>query len=141
MGKPKSKLELFLQELLAEASFDLPEVTAKRMFGSQAFFADAKIYGLVWDGRIALKMSDPARFEALLALPGSSTWSPVPQRERKPMSGWVLVSEALHDDLDGLRPWVESAHRQALSAPRQKPRPAKKPAPRAKPAAKRARRV
>jgi len=115
---PKSKLDEYLRDLVAEASMELPEVTTRRMFGSDAWFADLKIYALIWDGRIALKMSTPEKFSALMALPGSTTWSPVPEREAKPMSGWVLASEELHDDLDALRPWVESAHQQAISLPR-----------------------
>jgi len=122
----KSRLDEYLRELIAEASAELPEVSTRYMFGSDAFFADRKIYALVWDGRIALKMSEAERYQALLSLEGSTTWSPMPDRETRPMSGWVLVSEELHDDLDRLRPWVESAHRQAISAkakPKKKPRP------------------
>jgi TfoX/Sxy family transcriptional regulator of competence genes len=117
-----SKLDVYLAELVAEVSRDLPEVSTRRMFGSDAFFADAKIYALIWDGRIALKMHKPERYAELLAMEGASTWNPAPQRESKPMSGWVLVTEAFHDDLDALRPWVESAHQQALTAPAKKPK-------------------
>jgi TfoX/Sxy family transcriptional regulator of competence genes len=142
MARPKSKLDAYLEELLAEASLELPEVSTRFMFGSQAFFANAKIFALVWDGRIALKMSDPTRFAELLALPGSSTWSPVPQREQKPMSGWVLVTEEFHDDLDRLRPWVEAAHQQAftVAAKPTRRRSQRKPAPRRAPPKKRPRR-
>lgn len=119
-----SKLDEYLRDLVAEASADLPEVTTRRMFGSDAFFADLKIFALIWDGRIALKMSKAERYAELLALEGSTTWSPMPQREAKPMSGWVLVTEEFHDNLDGLRPWVESAHQQAISLPK-KPKKAK----------------
>jgi TfoX/Sxy family transcriptional regulator of competence genes len=121
-----SKLDAYLTELVVEASRDLPEVTTRRMFGSDAFFANAKIFALIWDGRIALKMHKPERYAELLALEGSTTWSPMPQREAKPMSGWVLVTEEFHDDLDALRPWVESAHQQALFSPAKKPKAAKK---------------
>ncbi len=124
---PVSKLDEFLKELVAEASMELPEVTTRRMFGSDAFFANAKIYALIWDGRIALKMYQPERYQELLAMPGASTWTPIPSREQKPMSGWVLVTEELHDDLDRLRPWVESAHLQAMNAPAKKPRAKAKP--------------
>jgi len=120
-----SKLDAYLTELVAEVARDLPEVTTRRMFGSDAFFADAKIFALIWDGRIALKMSKPERYAELLAMEGASTWNPAPQRESRPMSGWVLVTEAFHDDLDALRPWVESAHQQAISAPAKKPGKAK----------------
>lgn len=124
-----SKLDEYLRDLVAEASRELPEVTTRRMFGSDAWFANLKIFALIWDGRIGLKMSHPERYQQLLALEGSTTWSPMPNREAKPMSGWVLVSEEFHDDLDALRPWVESAHQQALSlsATAKKPAKAKKP--------------
>jgi TfoX/Sxy family transcriptional regulator of competence genes len=133
-----SKLDEYLRDLVAEVSRDLPEVTTRRMFGSDAWFANAKIYALIWDGRIGLKMSRPERYQELLALEGSSTWSPMPQREAKPMSGWVLVTEAFHDDLDALRPWVESAHQQALSVSG-KPVVKKKKAAKKKPAVNRSR--
>ncbi|MFT3843028.1 MAG: TfoX/Sxy family protein [Myxococcaceae bacterium] len=120
-----SKLDEYLRDLVAEASRELPEVTTRRMFGSDAWFADLKIFALIWDGRIALKMSKPERYHELLAMEGSTTWSPMPQREAKPMSGWVLVTEEFHDNLDGLRPWVESAHQQAISLPAKVKKPAK----------------
>ncbi len=107
-------LKAFLIELLEECSRGLPGVTNKRMFGSHAFFVKGKIYALEWDDRIALKLHDRADFEALLAMPGSRTWSPA---GKNPMSKWVLVPEAFHDDAEALAPWVVKAHRQAAEAP------------------------
>ena len=120
-----SNLDTYLTELVAEASGELPEVSTRRMFGSQAFFANGSIFALIWDGRIALRMPDPAQYDALYAMPGASTWNPMPDRER-PMSKWVLVTEDFHDDLDALRPWVELAHKQALLAPKKKAKATKR---------------
>lgn len=116
-----STLDSHLKELLAEASRELPEVVEKRMFGSDAFFAATNIYGLVWDGRIALRMPDAGKFGELMAMDGASGWAPIPGA--KAMKHWVLVAEALHDDFDALAPWVELAHREAMRAPpKKKPR-------------------
>lgn len=109
-----SELKTFLIELLEECSRGLPAVTNKRMFGSHAFFVNGQIYALEWDDRVALKLHDKADFDAVLAMPGSRTWSPA---GNNPMSKWVLVPEAFHDDAEALTPWVVKAHRQAQAVP------------------------
>jgi TfoX/Sxy family transcriptional regulator of competence genes len=109
---PRSLLAIHLFSVLSDASAELPEVTQKYMFGADALFAASAIYALVWDGRIAVKLPAGEDFEALWKL-GADPWSPM---KSKPMSGWLLVPEELHDDLDGLRVWVERAHRHAFAA-------------------------
>lgn len=127
-----STLNAFLKGLIAELSADLPEVTEKRMFGSDAFFANDIIYCLVWDGRVVLKFRDAERFEKARALEGADIFDPMGRGST--MTTWVVMPELLADDVDGLRPWVEVAHRDAMSAPPKKAKkkkttkaPAKKP--------------
>lgn len=123
----------YLLEVLERAAEGLPTVARKFMFGCHALFADGKIFGLVWDGRIALKVPPEAGGEALARLDGAEPWSP---NGKVTMRSWTLVPEGLHDDDDALRPWVERAHRAARAAakapPKKKPsskKPSRKKAP------------
>ncbi len=115
-----SSLNAHLKSLVAELSAELPEVTERRMFGSDGFFANLNIYSLVWDGRVLLKLSEPARFEAARALEGSGMFDPMALG--KTMSGWVAMPEEMADDVDALRPWVEEAHKLRCARLRRKRR-------------------
>ena len=123
-----STLNAHLKGLVAELSAELPEVTERRMFGSDAFFANANIYSLVWDGRILLRFPVEARFAAAYALEGAGDFDPM--GAGKTMRGWVAMPEEMNDDVDELRPWLEEAHRMAMSQPpsKKKKRVNKKPA-------------
>jgi hypothetical protein len=70
-----------------------------------------------------VKLPEQPRFDEALALDGADRWSPMPNG--KGMGWWVMLPEELHDDLEGLTPWVERAHRLAMMAPlkRQPARP------------------
>jgi TfoX/Sxy family transcriptional regulator of competence genes len=108
-------------------------VSRKKMFGCEAFFRDGTIFGLIWkEGRIGLKLVKPESYQALMAIKGSTTWSP----GKMTMGHWVLSAERLHDDEALLRHWITKAHQEITLAP-QKPAK-KKPAPKKKPLAKRA---
>jgi TfoX/Sxy family transcriptional regulator of competence genes len=97
------------QALLEEASEMLPDVTRRTMFGCYAIFAREAIYGLVWPpGRIALRMSDLALYDELLALGGAEPWRFEP--EGKPVKHWVLVPESFHTDFGLLEKWVKRAY-------------------------------
>jgi TfoX/Sxy family transcriptional regulator of competence genes len=120
-----SGLNAHLKELVAELSAELPEVTERRMFGSEAFFANSNIYSLIWDGRILLRFPAEPRFLAARALEGSGLFDPM--GTGKTMGKWVAMPEEMSDDVDALRPWVEEAHQLAMREP-----PKKKKAPRAK---------
>lgn len=117
-----SSLHAFLLSQLDEVTGSLRGVSARRMFGCDALFADGAIFALIWKtGRIGLKLPDAALYAQLLAEPGTEPWAP---GEGKPMAHWLLVPESLHDDLDALTPWVQRAHKLALQAGP----PVKKPA-------------
>lgn len=117
-----SSLNAHLKALVAELSADLPEVTERRMFGSDGFFANLNIYSLVWDGRVLLRLPDEAQFKAAMALEGSGIFDPM--GTGKTMGVWVAMPEEMADDVDALRPWVEEAHKLAMRAP---PKKKKKP--------------
>lgn len=110
-----SDLKTFLLGLLEEAALPLPGVTRKKMFGCEALFAEGTIFALIWkEGRIGLKLPDPALATEAMALPGSEPW----RAGGKVMGGWVLVPEAFHDDPAALARWVQRAHGLALAAPK-----------------------
>jgi TfoX/Sxy family transcriptional regulator of competence genes len=111
---PKHSLDAYLKDLVEGLLEELPEVTTRRMFGSDAWFANGSIFTLVWDGRVAVKLTVQERYDALLALPGARPWSP---NANKPMSAWLLTPEDFHDDPESLRPFLEAAHQGALARP------------------------
>jgi TfoX/Sxy family transcriptional regulator of competence genes len=104
----------YLLEVLERAAEGLPAVTRKFMFGCHALFGGGKIFSLVWDGRIAVKVPAERGGDDLLRLPGAEPWSPM--KTEKGMRSWVLVPERMHEDDEALRPWVERAHAAALEA-------------------------
>ncbi len=97
----------YLRKLVEEASANLPEVTQRRMFGCDAFFARGSIYALIWKtGRIGLKVTDSLLFNELMSISGSQPWV----AGEKTMSHWVLVPETFHDDQSLLNEWVHHAY-------------------------------
>lgn len=84
------------------------------MFGCDAVFAEGRIFGLVWkEGRIGLKMPDPALYKQLHQLPGAAPWV----AGDRTMSHWLLVPPSFHDDTQELAVWVAHAHKQACVLP------------------------
>lgn len=113
-----SSLNAHLTDLVGSLSVELPEVSTRRMFGANAFFANRNIYCLVWDGRIVLRLTEPSLRDQALAMTGATTFDPV--GNSKGMSKWVVMCEDLHDSLDDLAVWVERAHRLAMQVPPKK---------------------
>lgn len=96
-----------LQDVLSQASADLPHLSSRRVFGCYGLFASGLIFALIWKaGRIGLKLPTPTSFEQLMALPGAEPW----KAGNKTMSQWVLVPEAFHTDAKLLKKWVHRAH-------------------------------
>lgn len=113
-----SSLNAHLKEVLADLSAELPEVTERRMFGAEAFFANSTIYAMVWDGRVLLRFPHEERFERARALEGAEKFDPM--GTGKTMGRWVVMPETLSEDIDALRPWLEEAHREAMREPPKK---------------------
>jgi TfoX/Sxy family transcriptional regulator of competence genes len=133
-----SSLDAHLLSLLLDLTAELPEVTGRRMFGSDALFANGTIFAIVWDGRVTLRFPDEARFAAANALEGAGPFDPM--GAGKTMGRWVCMPEAFHDDVEALSPWVELAHRLAMSEPPKTAKRAPKRAPKVRTARARARR-
>lgn len=111
-----------LLSLLLDRTASLDGVIRRKMFGCEALFRDGAIFALVWkEGRIALKLSEPALFAELRALPGTRPWSPGAMN----MTGWLLVPEDFHDDEERLDLWVRRAWTCAGNAPPKKARRSK----------------
>ena len=106
-----------LKAQLDIATLGLPKVTGKKMFGCEALWADGSVFALVWkEGRIGLKLTDVAEFDALIKLPGAGPWKAGPMA----MSHWVLVPEAMHTKSAELKKWAAKAHKSAPAAPKKK---------------------
>lgn len=128
-------LTAHLKVLFEDAAAELHEVTPRRMFGCDAFFARKQIFGLIWkQGRIGVRLPDAEAYAEAMRMNGAAPWKAGPMV----MSHWVLLSEELHDDPESLAVWARRAHQLALSAP---PKPAKKKPAAKQPAAKRAKPV
>lgn len=111
------KLIAQLEEVLNTTAADLPKVTAKKMFGCHALFANGNVFALVWKhGGLGVKLTKESDYEKLLAKTGSKPWKAGPMT----MSHWVLLPEKLQDSRKAIEPWVKSAHEQAMNAPAKK---------------------
>jgi TfoX/Sxy family transcriptional regulator of competence genes len=107
-----------LRGLLRDMTHGLADVTEKRAFGSYGFFVRETIFALAYakELRIAVKLPDEVSHGSLMAFEGASPWKPHPGARKSPMSRWVLVPEAWHDDPRRLREWVRRAYEQVLRA-------------------------
>ena len=84
-----------LWEQLRQACAGLPAVSERRMFGCHTVFAASKIFALVWpEGRLGVKLPEPALHAALLAQAGAAPW----RVKGRTMSTWVLLPKAFHAD-------------------------------------------
>jgi TfoX/Sxy family transcriptional regulator of competence genes len=117
-----SPMDQFINDLFDAALASLPLVSRRRMFGHDAFFANGAIFGLVWEGRAALKLPERSAYAEALAMAGAFPWKPMPAA-RSPMAHWVVMGEALHDDDAAFARWVAFAHRLAMDAPAAAPAP------------------
>jgi TfoX/Sxy family transcriptional regulator of competence genes len=109
-----------LLDVLRTATAELPDVVEKKMFGCEAMFTTGGIFAMVWKtGRIAVKLTDPARHQALLAQKGAEPWSPGGMK----MTAWLLVPPKLETP-KALLPWLREAHAMAGAKPKAKPKKA-----------------
>lgn len=113
----------YLKSLLEDATEKFPDITSKRMFGCDGFFAAGNIFALVWkEGRIGLKLPDEKLESELRQKPGAAPWSPGGKMK---MASWVLVPDSFHDDIEQLAHWTQQAYSLAQAAGAKKA-PAKK---------------
>lgn len=101
-----------LRDLLEKSCEGLPEVSIRRMFGCDGYFARDTIFGLIWKtGRIGLRLPDPQAFQEAMSLQGSDPWT----AGTRVMSQWVLLPESLYTEPANLRSWTVRAHALALT--------------------------
>ncbi|MDB5367222.1 MAG: hypothetical protein JWM77_3149 [Rhodospirillales bacterium] len=109
-----------LQAILDRAAGPGVPLRAKKMFGGVGCYADGRIFAIIWDGGIALKLLD-VDFDAFCAAGGK----PVKFLPGKPASkSYVRTPDPMVDDASALADWTGRAVRAALAAP---PPAAKKP--------------
>ena len=124
MAKASKDLILELEATVDDAAAGLAKVTAKRMFGCHGLFADGSVFALVWkEGRIGVRLPDEGKFAELMKLKGSTPW----KAGKMTMSHWVLVPETMHDDVRGLKKWLQTGHSLALAMPKASASPKTKP--------------
>ena len=101
-----------LEELLKAAAHGLNKVSARKMFGCYALWADENVFALVWkSGRIGVKLPYKTEYESLINIEGSEPWT----AGTKKMSHWVLVPHTFHSTPVQLRDWVVKAHSLCIS--------------------------
>lgn len=114
MAKATKEELTALGKLVDEAAEGLAEVSARKMFGCHALFARDNVFALVWkEGRIGVRLPEPAPFESLMGQAGSAPW----KAGAMTMSHWVLVPPQLHEETVELKRWIATAHGIALAAP------------------------
>jgi DNA transformation protein len=108
-------LDADLLALLLDAAEGLPLVESRRMFAGHGLWASGRMFALVYDGRIAFKLTEEPLAREFRALPGSQPFR-VGRKSTK-FTGWLVAPEAFHDDPEELRRWTAVAHELALRAP------------------------
>jgi TfoX/Sxy family transcriptional regulator of competence genes len=97
-----------LQETIADIVNEFGAVERRRMLRSDGWFVKGKAFTLVSrQGRIIVRLSDPAAQDQLLALPGAAPWQ---IRNKSPMRGWPMVPESMHEAPQALQFWLKRAY-------------------------------
>ena len=93
-------------------------VSARRMFGGVAYTVDRRMFAVLMEGAVGLKLPDQLRDRAL-GLAGVSPF-------RSPSGGsfgeWVQLVLLLADDVPSVTPWLEAAFDYVGSLPASKRR-------------------
>ena len=97
----------FIRELFAP----FRPVTMKRLFGGAGLYADGRIFGLVFDGAIYLKVDDAniPDFEREGSRPFVYTRAKSPSRVGHHSLSYWRLPERLYDDPDELKVWAARA--------------------------------
>ena len=82
------------------------DVTSRRLFGGVSYMARGKMFAVLMEGVLGMKLSDELRAQAL-TLAGVSPF-------RSPSGGrfgqWVQFVLIMGEDVPAVIPWVEAAH-------------------------------
>src|SRR5262245_42804327 len=112
----------YLQERVQEIVDGFHGVERRRVLASDGWFVAGKRFTLVTrQGRIVVRLPDAAAQEELLAIEGTAEWT-IPGK--KPMRGWLLVPETMHDDTAALTTWLQRSFALAPGAGEAKARSA-----------------
>jgi TfoX/Sxy family transcriptional regulator of competence genes len=89
-----------------------PDVSARKMFGALVYMVDGKMFAMLSEGTVAMKLPDQVRARAL-TLAGVSPFRPM----GRSFGRWVQFLVLLEDDVPVLTPWLESAREYVASLP------------------------
>lgn len=119
---PKEHHALFYDRLPRD-----PRVQTVQMFGAAAAKANGHLFGSLFARSFMVKLGPVDRAEAL-ALDGAEPFDPM--GNGRVMSSGVLMPEALIDEPDEMRAWLQRAFDHVVTLPTKpaKPKPKPKPA-------------
>ena len=115
-GFSKSPPELI--ERFAAITSGIPDAERRPMFGYPAVFVAGNLVTSLHETRWIVRLPEEDR-AALLALPGSGSFEPMPGR---PMNGYVALSPPLVEDDVAVRHWVDRAVAFGRTLPPKAPR-------------------
>jgi|GEM_PF-5686583 len=106
----------FVRRLVDKLVMDWKGTSPKRMFGSDAWFAQANIFSLLDPDtlQVGVKLTDPAQYAIARKLKGASDFMPGGE-DTKPMRGWVMLPPKLCLDEERLEPYLRDAYNAAIS--------------------------
>ena len=90
------------------------DVTSRAMFGGVAYMVKGKMFSMLAEGVMAMKLPDELRSRAL-TLAGVSPFKPTGST----FGRWIQFVILLDDDVPVLIPWLEAAHKYVASLPAQ----------------------
>jgi TfoX/Sxy family transcriptional regulator of competence genes len=96
---------------------DDPRIEVRTMFGFPAAFAEGRLFAGLHQDDLMLRLGDAERAQ-LLALPGASSFEPIPGRR---MREYAVVPPGMHADRRVLRRWMAKALAHATSLPPKPP--------------------
>jgi TfoX/Sxy family transcriptional regulator of competence genes len=119
-----AELIAHLQDVVQSLVGGLRGVSRRRVLASDGWFVGGALFTLVSrQARIVVKVPDGGVQDELLALDGAQMWQ---IGKKAPMRAWIQLPEALHDDEEALKAWLERAWTLNSAGP---PRPSKRRAP------------
>ena len=102
----------FLSRLVDGIVMDWPEVHAKKMFGTDAWFAQGNIFAIInsSENKVGVRLSEANSYTAARKLKGAGDFAPGGQ----PMKNWVMFSQADSKKEMFLEPYLHQAHKIAM---------------------------
>jgi TfoX/Sxy family transcriptional regulator of competence genes len=112
-----------LNDVIADIVRGFGPVEKKKMLVSQGWHTGGKVFTLVnREGRIVVRITDPAVQKELLAIPGAAGWQ---FGDKPPQKAWLLLPEFMHDDHAALTSWLRRAYDFTLKLQKKAKKPEK----------------